>query len=60
MTQTCFFHSEDLSNTEITVNEELAGISQWLKVNRLSLNIKKDTIHDIDKERSKCKNSSSD
>ena len=42
MTQTCFFfHSEDLSNMEITVNEELAGISQWLKVNRLSLNIKK-------------------
>ena len=41
MTQTYFFHSEDLSYTEITVNEELAGISQWLKVNRLSLNIKK-------------------
>ena len=40
MTQT-FFHSEDLSIIEITVNEELAGISQWLKVNRLSLNIKK-------------------
>ena len=41
MTQTYFFRSEDLSNMEITVNEELVGISQLLKVNRLSLNIKK-------------------
>ena len=36
-----FFHSEDLSNIEITLSEEFAGISQWLKVSRLSLNTKK-------------------
>ena len=34
-----FFHSDELSNMEITVNEELAGISQCLKFNRLTLNI---------------------
>ena len=36
-----FHHGSDLSVIENAFNKELADISKWLKVNKLSLNIKK-------------------
>ena len=35
------YHGSDLSVIENAFNKELADISKWLKVNKLSLNIKK-------------------
>ena len=35
-----FYHGTDLHVTENSCNKELADISKWLKVNKLSLNIK--------------------
>ena len=34
---------KSLNDLENTVNEELKHVSDWLKANKLSLNIKKDT-----------------
>ena len=42
-----FHHGTDLSVIECEFNKELADISTWLKVNKLSLNIKKDPLYDI-------------
>ena len=36
-----FHHGSDLAVTESAFTKELADISKWLKVNKLSLNIKK-------------------
>ena len=36
-----FNHGKDMFSLQATLNQELANISQWLKVNKLSLNIKK-------------------
>ena len=36
-----FNHGKDMFSLQATLNQELASISQWLKVNKLSLNIKK-------------------
>ena len=36
-----FHHGSDLSVIENAFNKELADISKWLKVNKLSLNVKK-------------------
>ena len=41
-----FNHSKDLSSLQMSLNKELAEISKWLKVNKLSLNIK-NSIYDI-------------
>ena len=39
-----FNHGHDLSLIQHCLNKELAGISKWLKVNKLSLNIKRHTL----------------
>ena len=36
-----FNHGKDMFSLQATLNQELANISQWLKVNKLSLNIKR-------------------
>ena len=40
---TLFFKHKELSVLYTTINVELAKISQWFKLNKLSLNIKKPT-----------------
>ena len=42
-----FSSGKHLKTLERTTYNELSNISFWLKVNKLSLNIKKDTLHDI-------------
>ena len=41
---TLFFKHKELGVLYTTINVELAKISQWFKLNKLSLNIKKPTI----------------
>ena len=36
-----FNHGKDMFSLQVALNQELANISKWLKVNKLSLNIKK-------------------
>ena len=36
---TVFASDSDVNNAHATVNRELVGVDNWLKVNRLSLNI---------------------
>ena len=36
-----FLSGSDLKNMETIINKELSDISKWLKVNKLSLNVKK-------------------
>ena len=36
-----FSHGKDIFSLQVTLNQELASKSKWLKVNKLSLNIKK-------------------
>ena len=36
-----FLHLSDINNVYATVNRELVGVDNWLKANRLSLNISK-------------------
>ena len=38
---TVFESDSDINNVHSTVNRELVGVDNWLKVNRLSLNISK-------------------
>ena len=38
---TVFASNSDINNVHATVNRELVGVDNWLKVNRLSLNISK-------------------
>ena len=38
---TVFASDSDINNVHNTVNRELVGVDNWLKVNRLSLNISK-------------------
>ena len=38
---TVFGSDSDINNVHATVNRELAGVYNWLKANRLSLNISK-------------------
>ena len=40
-----FYKGKDIDTLVSYINMELKNISTWLKVNRLSLNIKKDTLH---------------
>ena len=42
-----FKSGKDISQLEREVNNTLENISEWLKVNKLSLNVKKNTLHDI-------------
>ena len=42
-----FNHGKDMFSLQVALNQELANISKWLKVNKLSLNIKKDHVHDF-------------
>ena len=38
---TVFASDSDINNVHATVNRELVGVDNWLKANRLSLNISK-------------------
>ena len=38
---TVFASYSDINNVQATVNRELVGVDNWLKANRLSLNISK-------------------
>ena len=38
---TVFASDSDINNTHATVNRELVGVDNWLKANRLSLNVSK-------------------
>ena len=38
---TVFAFDSDINNVHATVNRELVGVDNWLKANRLSLNISK-------------------
>ena len=42
-----FLNGRDLKEMEAQLNNELSVISTWLKVNKLSLNIKKNSLHVI-------------
>ena len=42
-----FLSGSDLKCIERMMNEDLKEIARWLRVNKLSLNIKKDPFHDI-------------
>ena len=42
-----FLNGVDLKQIETAINEELLNISKWLKANKLSLNVKKNSLHDI-------------
>ena len=44
MTQIYFFSDKCLTTLESRVNIEIQKISRWLKINNLSLNIKKQQI----------------
>ena len=48
---TNLFVSGDMSHISEIVSKELAELSQWLKVNKLSLNLKKDPVYDIISEK---------
>ena len=41
MIQQFFASDSDINNVHATVNRELVGVNNWLKANRLSLNINK-------------------
>ena len=54
-----FSHDKDIFSLQVTLKQELASISKWLKVNKLSLNknikrrtvqYKKDHVHDVHKK----------
>ena len=49
-----FYHGTDLHVTENSCNKELADISKWLKVNKLSLNIKKTHYMIFSRKKSGC------
>ena len=38
---TVFTFNSDINNVHVTVNRELVGVDNWLKINRLSLNVSK-------------------
>ena len=38
---TVFASNRDINNVHATVNRELVGVDNWLKTNRLSLNVSK-------------------
>ena len=38
---TVFAANSDINNVNATVNRELEGVDNWLKANRLSLNVSK-------------------
>ena len=38
---TVFASDSDINNIDATVNSELVGVSNWLKANRLSLDVSK-------------------
>ena len=38
---TVFASASDINNIHATVNRELVGVDNWLKANRLSLNVSK-------------------
>ena len=38
---TVFDSNSDISNVHATANRELVGVDNWLKVNKLSLNVSK-------------------
>ena len=40
---TVFASDSDINNVQATVNRELVGVDNWLKVNRFSLNVSKTT-----------------
>ena len=49
-----FYHGNDLHVTENSCNKELVDISKWLKVNKLSLNIKKTHYMIFSRKKSGC------
>ena len=42
---TVFASDSDINNVHASVNRELVGVDNWLKNNRLSLNISKTSYH---------------
>ena len=44
---TVFASDSDINNVHATVNRELVGVDNWLKANRLSLNISKSSYMKI-------------
>ena len=42
-----FINGKDVTKIESDLNEILNNISEWLKVNKLSLNVKKNSFHDF-------------
>ena len=52
-----FAAGSDLSEVSRLINKELINVDNWLKINRLSLNLKKDVLQDNNKSKySWCKN----
>ena len=45
-----FKNGKDIGQLQSDIHEELCKISKWLKVNKLSFNIKKDSVYGIHKE----------
>ena len=46
-----FLHDSDINNVHATVNRELVGVDNWLKANRLSLNVSKTAYMMISNQR---------
>ena len=49
--KTVFASYNDINNVHATVNMELVGVNNWLKTNRLSLNISNTSYTTISKEK---------